>query len=181
MIDLVNYQTTVKGDRIFLKVLTEEDATQSYCGWLNDPIVNKYLETRQSTIDDLKVYINDKLISKETIFFGIFWKENNKHIGNLKLEPIDFKKNYATIGIILGVKEYWGKGIATEAVNLATEFCFNVLDLQEMLLDVIPENKIAVHVYLKCGYEPYKLNRGELDHDDVVYDNLYLKKVRLDK
>ena len=67
-----------------------------YAGWLNDPVVNQYLETRKVTIEELRTYIQEKSKSANAIFFGIFWKENAQHIGNVKLEPIDRKKKETT-------------------------------------------------------------------------------------
>lgn len=43
-----NSSTRIYGERIYLRVLQEEDASEEYCSWLNDPIVNKFLETKKS-------------------------------------------------------------------------------------------------------------------------------------
>ena len=47
------------GNRIYLKVLTENNATEEYCSWLNDAEVNRYLETRKTTIQELKEYLTE--------------------------------------------------------------------------------------------------------------------------
>ena len=41
------------GDIVFLRELRDEDATEAYASWLNDPVVNQYLETRSVTISEL--------------------------------------------------------------------------------------------------------------------------------
>ena len=33
--------------RLVLKKLSENDATETYAKWLNDPAINRFLETRQ--------------------------------------------------------------------------------------------------------------------------------------
>src|SRR3989344_2262706 len=108
----------VTGERIYLRALTLADASPEYCAWLNDPEVNEYLETRQSTISELKTYIQKQIDDPNAIFVGIFDKVNDVHIGNIKLEPIDWQKKKAIFGILLGNKNYWGKGIGTEATEL---------------------------------------------------------------
>ena len=94
----------ILGERIYLRKLTSKDASLDYCRWLNDAEVNKYLETRETTIEDLKQYIKEKNASKNCLFVGIFLKKSDKHIGNIKLEPIDFDKKIATVGILVGEK-----------------------------------------------------------------------------
>jgi len=91
MMNLKNKKIRINGNRIYLRKLDEKDATQEYCDWLNDPEVNKYLETREATIKGLRQYIKDKNKDPNCLFLGIFLKENEKHIGNIKLEPVDFK------------------------------------------------------------------------------------------
>lgn len=166
------------GEKIFLRILNIADATVEYCAWLNDPEVNKFLTTQQAIISELRKYIKEKLISENSLFLGIFWKKNGRHIGNIKLEPIDKKKREAVMGILIGDKDYWGKGIATEAVNLLGDYAFKVLKLRKLGLKVIAENKAAVRVYQKCGFKikniDYKsVNRGGQLYDDVCMEKIY--------
>jgi RimJ/RimL family protein N-acetyltransferase len=79
----------VDGKRIYLKTLIEDDASEEYVGWINDKDVNQYLETKRTTLEELRSYITKKKEDENCLFLGIYFKENNKHIGNIKLEPID--------------------------------------------------------------------------------------------
>lgn len=170
---------TSKGKQVYLQELSEEHATDAYAGWLNDPEVNKYLETRSVTVDELKKYIREKRVSDNAVLFGIFSNKNGRHIGNLKLEPIDRKQKKATLGLLIGDKEYWGKGIGTEATELATQYAFNVLGMQEVNLGVIAENTPAIRVYEKCGFTRAEVRPGAVNHDGTLYDQLIMKKQRI--
>ncbi len=163
-------ETKINGEMIYLRELNETDASQKYCSWLNDPIVNKYLETRESTVEEVKEYIKNKRDNKNCLFLGIFSSENNIHIGNIKLEPIDFINRKAMLGMIIGDRDYWGKGIATEATKLVVKHAFEKMGLEEVNLGVIPENKAAVRVYEKVGFLKDKLNKNAMKHGDVHYD-----------
>lgn len=163
-----------EGTTIYLRELTESDANEAYCNWLNDPIVNKYLETRKATIEDLKQYIRLKKESPNCLFFGIFLKENDKHIGNVKLEPIDFERKTSYFGILIGEKEQWGKGIGTEATRLAVDYAFNVLNLKEVMLGVIAENKAAIRAYEKVGFEIKRVEGKKIKHDATLYDQVIM-------
>ena len=56
----------LKVSQIYLRRLTEDDVTEKYVSWLNDPEINQYLESRFSvhTIEETRSFIrsvyNDK-------------------------------------------------------------------------------------------------------------------------
>lgn len=164
----------IQSKRIYLRELTQDDASAEYCGWLNDPVVNKYLETRQSTIKDLKKYIQKQIDDPNAIFFGIFDKKNNAHIGNIKLEPINWRKKRTEFGILLGNKDYWGKGIGTEATELIVQHAFNFLGFKKVALSVIATNKRAIRVYEKVGFKVVGVKKESLNHDGVLYDDVIM-------
>lgn len=165
------------GEQVYLRPLETHDATERYCHWLNDPEVNKYLETRQATIAELQAYITEKRAKDDCLFLGIFLKETDQHIGNVKLEPIDLQKKIATVGILIGEKEHWGKGIATEVTNLISDYAFQNLQLHEVNLGVLAANKPAIRVYEKCGFYTYQVDPASMNHDGVIYDQVWMKKL----
>ena len=161
-----------EGNRIYLRELKEEDASQEYCNWLNDPLVNKYLETKKATIKELKKYIREKKENENCIFLGIFIKDTDKHIGNVKLEPIDWNDKKATLGILIGDKNYWGKGICTIATKLVTEYAFEKLGLKKIDLGVLSENKAAIVCYLKSGFKIDNFIPKAVKHENILYDKI---------
>ncbi|GAJ21200.1 unnamed protein product, partial [marine sediment metagenome] len=114
----------IQGKKIYLKKLTQANATKDYCNWLSDIKVNKYIRTKKGTIKSLREYILEKNKNPNCLFLGIFTRNTDKHIGNVKLEPIDWKSKKAGFGIMIGDKNYWGKRMAQEAVRLITEYAF---------------------------------------------------------
>lgn len=175
MTNLKSKKIKIEGEKIYLKYLDEgKDATQEYCDWLNDPEINKYLETKEATVEELERYIEDKNNDPNCLFLGIFLKENNKHLGNIKLEPIDFDNKKATIGILIGDKEYWGKGIGNEATKLLVSYAFNSLHLKEINLGVISENKAAIKVYKKAGFRIDRIERKSIKYGNKYYDGIIM-------
>src|SRR5688572_26546417 len=108
----------IETERLAFRELNALDANERYYAWLNDPEINQYLENRYfpSTIESIREYINSINASKANLFCAIILKENNQHIGNIKLGPINWIHRYAEIGLLLGEKNCWGKGFATEAI-----------------------------------------------------------------
>jgi len=130
---------TISGDIIFLRRLNEGDVTDTYVKWLNDPEINQYLESRFTThtMDETKAFIRS-ITNEYNYQFGIFVKETGKHIGNIKVGGINPIHKYADVSFLIGEKDYWGQGIATEAIRLATDFGFNTLGLHKLWGGLMP-------------------------------------------
>ena len=142
-----------EGKRIYLRELEEEDASQEYCNWINNPTVNKYLETRKTTIEELKKYIREKKENENCLFWGIFIKATDKHIGNVKLEPIDWKKKNATIGLLIGDKGYWGQGLCVDVEKTLIKNAFKKLKINKIDGGVISDNRGALVCALQAGFK----------------------------
>jgi RimJ/RimL family protein N-acetyltransferase len=166
------------GNSIYLRNLTIDDASEKYCSWLNDSEVNKYISTTNSTIDQIKKYILEKNKSKDCIFLGIFDIKNDSHIGNIKLEPIDFEKKSAIFSILIGDRNYWGKGVGTEATRLLSDYAFKELSLKSIELGVVPEHIAAIKVYEKVGFKKKGIKKKSFERNGIFYDNLIMEKLR---
>jgi RimJ/RimL family protein N-acetyltransferase len=158
----MNKDIIIEADRLYFKSLKKENATEKYCSWINDNEVNKFLETKKTTVDELKEYIDCRCEDPNCIFLGIFTKDGNEHIGNIKLEPIDFMNNQAILGVLIGEKDYWNKGYATEALKALIKYSFNHLNLNEIKLGVYKKNLGAVKAYKKAGFKIY-------DQNEIIY------------
>lgn len=156
---MMNKEIKIEGQRIYLKTLKEINATEEYCSWINDKSVNKYLDTKSTTVKELREYIKIRSNDPNCLFLGIFLKNNNIHIGNIKLEPIDFKKKTGTLGILIGVRNFWNKGFGTEALNFLINYAFNSLNLERISLGVYKDNISAIKAYEKSGFKLYKENK----------------------
>ena len=115
LIDSVKNKT-IESNHILLQPLTKSYVTSEYLRWLNSKVVNEFLESRfvKYTLKSLKDYVSFCEKDKNTFFFAIIDKSTQKHIGNIKLGPINWNHKFAEIGIMIGDKSYWGRGIATE-------------------------------------------------------------------
>ncbi|QEE16032.1 GNAT family N-acetyltransferase [Promethearchaeum syntrophicum] len=146
----------INGERIYLVPLTVEYASEKYCSWLNDPVVNKYLDTKNATIENLQKYIKSKYEDPNCLFFGIFDKKTNKHIGNVKLEPIDFNLKTAVLGTLIGEKNYWGMGIAPEVYKYLLKYAFDELKLETITAGMYKGIVGALKAVKKVGFKIHK-------------------------
>ena len=51
------------------------------------------------------------------LFLGVFEKVTNKHIGNIKYDPIDSESKVAVMRILIGDPEWRGRGVAEEVLS----------------------------------------------------------------
>ena len=81
----------------------------------------------------------------------------------------------AEIGYWLG-EPWWGKGIATTAVQLITNYGFEGLGFQRIYASVFPYNTASVRVLEKAGFQLEHIARNAVIKNKVVYDNhVYVK------
>ena len=66
-------------------------------------------------------------------------KKNNRHIGNVRLGPIDDERKISKFGILIGDKDFHGLGVGTEVMGLIKDFSFNYLRLKKLRFDVVKE------------------------------------------
>jgi [ribosomal protein S5]-alanine N-acetyltransferase len=139
--------------RLYLYQLTKDFCNENYNTWLHDKEVNRFLDTGDFplSVSDLETYVEKT--HSNTIFLAIVIKESNKHIGNIKIESIDFKNGIADYGIMMGDKKEWGKGYAKEASLVVLDHCFSRLNLRKITLAVVEDHKNAVELYKKIGFK----------------------------
>lgn len=168
----------IEGKKIFLRRLTEDDVTEDYVRWMNDPEINQYLESRFSTqtIESIKIFIRT-VTNDENYQFGIFVKETGKHIGNIKVGGVNPIHKYADIGFIIGEKEYWGKGFASEAIKLATDFAFRILGLHKIWGGAYASNIASIKAFLKNGYEQEGIKKSQYFCQGKYVDDIIFGKI----
>ena len=139
--------------RFLLKQLITDDISDRYLSWLNIQ-ENPYIEygKNHSTIEELKVYVSEREKERNVLFLGIFTKEKI-HIGNIKYEPIDFKRKTATMGILIGDKDWRGKGVAIEVIKASAHYLNSMYGVTTIFLGVNPNHQLAVSVYKKIGFK----------------------------
>lgn len=127
-------EKVLHGERISLRQIELRDCISSYVDWLNDPVVNQYLETRWSeqTLENVQGFVISQRENDHSYLMAIILNENHRHIGNIKIGPINRYHKHADLSYFIGDRSLWGKGIATEAIYLASDFAFNDLGLHRV-------------------------------------------------
>jgi hypothetical protein len=96
----------MESEWFFLRTLIEVDVNARYLEWINGSDKSQYINyTNQNrNVDEVSTFVTKRVNSDTVLFLGIFVRESGEHIGNIKYEPIAFKKSYAIMGILIGKK-----------------------------------------------------------------------------
>ncbi len=164
------------GEQVYLRPLRREDLDGKYLAWLNDPEVNRYLETGifPQSKEQLERFYEAMIKAADQVMLAIVDKETEQHIGNVKLGPISWVHRKASLGILIGEKDFWGKGVGQEVTRLIVEYGFNRLNLHRINLGVYAEHQAAIHVYEKIGFKKEGLFRQALFHEGMYKDHLWM-------
>ena len=148
----MKYDGQIIGKNIILRTLELADCQEYYINWLNDNETNQYLESRWSKhdISSVKNFVASINNSEHSYIFAII--HNTKHIGNIKIGPIDYLYKFADIGYLIGEKSYWGKGYATEAIGLILKFAFETLKLHRVEAGAYEQNIGSQKALIKNGF-----------------------------
>ncbi len=115
--------------------------------WLNDPQVNEHLDV-DSPVTELAL---QKDVDPAT-WFMIDVPSEARTVGSTRLKNINNRDRRAEFSIVIGEKEFWGRGIGTEAVSLLVSHSFEQLDLHRISSEVFSLNDRSIRMHAKLGF-----------------------------
>ena len=145
----------IQTERFLLRTLAEEDVSDRYLAWLRNDEALSFITMakRTSTLLSLREYLRTHSARQDTVFLGIFTKENSLHIGNIKYQPVDSQKGYAVMGILIGDPAYRGLGVASEAIRESAFWLKRHQNINQIVLGVSNDNVAAIRAYKKAGFQ----------------------------
>ena len=166
------------GNLVYLRPLVLEDVTEDYVAWMNNYEIVKYTESRffVHTRKSIEEFVQNSN-NTNTFTFAIIAKEENVHIGNIKLGNVNWIHRHGDIGLIIGRKEYHGRGIATEAINLLTDYAFKHLNLHKVWCGIYEPNIGSLRAFQKAQYEIYAKAPSHCFFEGKYVDCFYLHRM----
>lgn len=135
-----------------------EDVTNSLVRWYNDEEIAPFIEPNFQACEQPAFTKNDALLacSPHPDKYNYLVYDDVKIIGELSITRNFFMLHNNTphsawISICIGEKEYWGKGIATMAMEFLEEEC-RKMGFHRIELGVFEHNIRAYLRYQKLGY-----------------------------
>ena len=140
-------------ERLILRKVTREDAEDIFA-YGSDEEVSRYVtwDTHQSMEDSLGFisFIEQQYANKSIAPWAIEFKEDGRMVGTVDFVLWRPKHQLAEMGYVLN-KEYWGRGIMTEAAGELVRFGFTQMDLVRIQARCFVENPGSSRVMEKIG------------------------------
>jgi RimJ/RimL family protein N-acetyltransferase len=158
------------GERVRLRPMTVDDAPH-IARWAADPEFarNQWGRMRKQGVDAASDFIAwfDKEGSK---LFAI--EHEGRVVGFANYRELNTGDRKCEIGLGIGEKDLWSKGLGRDALRALLRYLFEDLDLQRVALEVVATNDRAIASYKSCGFEVEGIERSSRRADDGRYHDM---------
>lgn len=134
---------TLSTKRLTLRAY-EKDDIAAWQRWDSDLEVQEYLpEPLNKTVSDEEqlAYLNECLAEEDGLYWTIILSATDEIIGTISLSEINTYHGVAELNIVIGEKQHWGKGLATEAIRAIVKHAEENLELRRLMGEFEAENK----------------------------------------
>ena len=119
--------------------------------WRNDPVVNKYLRQGIRTLAEVQEWYVQYFARAENNLFAVY--ADKILIGYGTLEHIDTTHRSCEIGMVIGEKQYWNKGLGALVVTRLTTLAFTVYHLHRVDAVIQGGNSASRRCFEKVGFQ----------------------------
>jgi len=174
-------EITLETDRLLFRQHIMADL-EAYCAMEADPDFRRYIGGRPRPREESEKRFMLSLEPKTNrlSMWATVFKPEGQYIGRCGIYP-HFDRDgkpvpgEASLGLYIA-KEYWGRGLATEAGRAFVQFGFDELKLNRIVTMIDARNDVSVHVIEKLGFELVKTETGgprSFYHYSIGIDRFY--------
>lgn len=165
--------------RIYLRALELEDY-QVTINWRNDEDIQNMVGGPKYfvSVEKEKEWLRNAIFSNDRIVLGICLKENDKLIGTVNIQEFDWINRSCHVPVLIGDKDEWSKGYATEARMMALRYAFYERNMNRVWATILDTNIASVKMNEKCGFKQEGVLRKSVFKDGVYHDQILMSILR---
>lgn len=143
----------IEGSRIRLWPLERHDLLKNY-QWANDRELIRLagMNPLPKSVWEIERWYEGVATNPEVKMYSIKTPEG-EYLGNIELRDLDLRSGRAEVGILIGERAWWGKGIGTDAIRALCRFAFLDLRMHRLYARVLEINPRARRAFEKCGFQ----------------------------
>lgn len=140
--------------RIYLRAFEPEDF-KTTIRWRHDDEIWSMLGGPKYFVSEAyeKKWIENGIFNSKDVKLAVCLVEDNKHIGNVYFTDINHINQSCESHVLIGEKQYWGKGYAKEALTMGIEYMVNERNIHRFEAKILESNVPSTKMHQKCGYE----------------------------
>ncbi len=167
---------TRSGNGVAIAPLLPEHVSQAYVGWLNDPELIRYTDVSPgATMDSVRTYVEAAVAAPNVAMWRIL-VEGSAHIGNIRLSNIRWMHRRAEVALMIGDRDYWGRGLGPEAIDLVSRHAFDELDLHKLIAGILEPNVGSRRAFEKAGFQIEAVLREHAVFEGALCDTLQMTR-----
>lgn len=159
---------------LLLRPVLEADFSLTYLNWLNDPEINGFSQRRPFPVSWQGMRSHWDYYSthpEKGYVLAIINKPNEAFIGTISVVNIQLVNRCAEIGILIGDKGMWNKGLGSEALYGVSKHGFRALNMHKMLAGTF--NPAFAKCCKKLGWTQEGAFRERVFSDGKYHDQLW--------
>lgn len=170
----------LEGRRVFAVPFGDRHLNDpAYLDWLRDYEVVKSMNLwtywQPVSFETLRAYVEGQIASASDQFFALHERASERFIGTLRAAYIDWRTRETSLGIMIGPRELWGRGLGGDAIGMLCRYLFEVVKLRRIEAGLMGNNLGMLKVFERCGFKlEGRLRKKDLTRDGDYVDHLYL-------
>jgi RimJ/RimL family protein N-acetyltransferase len=173
----------LRGELVILRTMDPEEISMAFSKWQQDTEYKRLADLpppRLNSPKTIKAWFEKELDGQnDTLYwFAIRALEDNRLLGDIVLEVVNWNMQDSFVGIAIGERDFWGKGYGTEAMQLILRFAFTQVNLRRVTLTVFEYNQRGIHSYEKVGFKHEGRQRGRILREGKRWDILFMGILR---
>jgi RimJ/RimL family protein N-acetyltransferase len=157
-------------DGVTLRPLEPADIDTMY-PWLLDYELDIYSSwSSPNSLARFQKRWEEKLMDppEDIIFFGV--QVGEQLVGRVELAMIDTENRRAEVGIVIGDRSVWGRGIGKTALIILLDYAFTVANLEKIGAEVYSFNERSQHLFESLGFTEEGILRRHEVHNGTRQD-----------
>jgi [ribosomal protein S5]-alanine N-acetyltransferase len=178
--------TQLEGTQVFLAPFAERHLMDpAYRGWLADREVVQYLGRPEYfsavPFDDIRAYVERLWANDRCSFFAVHVKAGGAFVGTTKVtfgEKTGPVPDVADVGVMIGDRGSWGKGLATDALRATCRHAFETLGARRLTAGTMAPNVAVLRAFVRIGFVEEGRLRQQFVLDGQCADHVLLGCLR---
>lgn len=171
------------GKLVRLSAVDPEEMSKAWSRWNRNSEYFRLLNSSGRAIQSPKAslkWMEEEVaeLSPASYFFCIRTLAEDRLIGELGLDVVNWSGRDAFVGLGIGETEYWGNGYGTDVMNVLLRFAFTEVNLRRVTLTVFEYNPRAIRSYEKAGFRHEGRVRKVLNKEGRRWDVLFMGILR---